>query len=44
VTCPALHAESTTGDRSSTPTVAARSARFTAVDLQQKTDRSPRDR
>ncbi len=30
-----LQAESTTGDRSSTPIVAARSARFTAVDLQQ---------
>ena len=35
VTCPALHADSATGDRSSTPIVAARSARFTAVDLQQ---------
>ena len=36
VTCPALHADSATGDRSSTPIVAARSARFTAVDLQQE--------
>src|SRR5690348_4593157 len=35
VTCPALHAESATGDTSSTPTTAARRARFTAFDLQQ---------
>ena len=35
VTCPALHAVSAAGERSSTPIVAARSARFTAVDLQQ---------
>src|SRR3954452_9868943 len=34
VTWPALQADSATGDRSSTPIVAARSARFTAVDLQ----------
>src|SRR3712207_8175016 len=33
-TCPALHALSATGLRSRTPIVAARSARFTAVDLQ----------
>src|ERR687893_326996 len=33
-TWPALHAVSATGLRSRTPTVAARSARFTAVDLQ----------
>src|SRR4051812_33251835 len=35
VTCPALHAVSAAVDRSRTPMVAARSARFTAVDLQQ---------
>src|SRR4051812_16454840 len=33
LTCPALHAASATGEKSRTPTVAARSARFTAVDL-----------
>ena len=44
VTWPALHAESTTGDRSRTPTVAARSARFTVVDLQRERSVPPRDR
>src|SRR5947209_10818197 len=34
-TCPALHAVSATGQKSSTPRAAARTARFTAVDLQQ---------
>ena len=41
VTWPALHAQSTSGHSSRTPIVAARSARFTAVDLQE-TVRPPR--
>src|SRR3954470_3989385 len=44
VICPALQAVSATGEKSSTPRAAARSARFTAVDLQQGRAGYQRDR
>src|SRR5829696_6765524 len=44
VTCPALHAERATGDNRATPTMAARRARVTAVDLHTGSDAGHRGR